>query len=164
MCILDIILTLCLVVALVQGLIKGFTEQVIALVSIIVGSWAAFRFSNIICATIQPYLHASDRILHVMVFVLMVAVVIIIFHLIGKIIKASIHFAMLGWLDRLLGAIFSTLKVCLVIGIIIILFNTINTSFQLVSQDILGKSILYTPLKNIAYDIFPYFKQLLFKQ
>ena len=30
-------------------------------------------------------------------------------------------------------------------------------------QKYLDESVLYTPLKNIAYDIFPYLKQLLFK-
>ena len=158
MCVLDIILSLCLIIALVQGLLKGFTEQIIALVSIIAGTWIAFKFSKLVCNLIQPYLNASEKFLYVLVFILMVALVICLFHLLGKIIKA-----MLGWLDRLLGAIFSTIKAALIIGIVIILFSTINSTFHVVEQKYLDESVLYTPLKNIAYDIFPYLKQLLFK-
>ena len=163
MCVLDIILSLCLIIALVQGLLKGFTEQIIALVSIIAGSWIAFKFSKLVCNLIQSYLNASDKFLYVLVFILMVALVICLFHLLGKIIKASIKFVMLGWLDRLLGAIFSTIKAALIIGIVIILFSTLNYTFHVVEQKYLDESVLYTPLKNIAYDIFPYLKQLLFK-
>lgn len=163
MCVLDIILSLCLIIALVQGLLKGFTEQIIALVSIIAGTWIAFKFSKLVCSLIQPYLNASEKFLYVLVFILMVALVICLFHLLGKIIKASIKFVMLGWLDRLLGAIFSTIKAALIIGIVIILFSTINSTFHVVEQKYLDESVLYTPLKNIAYDIFPYLKQLLFK-
>lgn len=163
MCVLDIILSLCLIIALVQGLLKGFTEQIIALVSIIAGTWIAFKFSKLVCNLILPYLNASEKFLYVLVFILMVALVICLFHLLGKIIKASIKFVMLGWLDRLLGAIFSTIKAALIIGIVIILFSTLNSTFHVVEQKYLDESVLYTPLKNIAYDIFPYLKQLLFK-
>ena len=163
MCVLDIILSLCLIIALVQGLLKGFTEQIIALVSIIAGTWIAFKFSKLVCNLIQPYLNASEKLLYVLVFILMEALVICLFHLLGKIIKASIKFVMLGWLDRLLGAIFSTIKAALIIGIVIILFSTLNSTFHVVEQKYLDESVLYTPLKNIAYDIFPYLKQLLFK-
>lgn len=163
MCTLDIILSICLIAALVQGLFRGFTEQVIALVSLVAGVWIAFQFSRLGCGFLQPYLHISERVLHVFVFIMMTAVVICIFHLIGKVIKASIRFVMLGWLDRLLGALFSTIKVALVLGIVIILFNTLNTAFSIVPQKYLDESVLYPQLKSIAYGIFPYFKQLLFK-
>ena len=103
MCTLDIILAICLSAALIQGIIKGFTEQVIALVAIIAGTWTAYKFTGLVCGMLQPYLNMSDRILHVIVFILMIVAVILVLHLLGKVIKASIDFVMLGWLDKLLG-------------------------------------------------------------
>ncbi len=163
MCVLDIILGICLVASLIQGVVKGFTEQIIALVSIIAGTWIAYKFSKIVCGLIMPHIQISERVLYILVFILMVAAVIIIFHLIGKVIKASIKFVMLGWLDRLLGGVFSLLKAALILGILIILFNTINSSFGIVPESSIEKSVIYTPLKRLAYGIFPYFKELLFK-
>ena len=153
MCTLDIILTICLSAALIQGLFKGFTEQVIALVAIIAGTWAAYKFTGLVCSMVQPYLNMSDRILHVIVFIL-----------IGKIIKASIDFVMLGWLDKLLGGIFAVLKAALILGILIILFNTLNSAFNIVPESAIDDSVLYGTLKRVAYTVFPYFKELLFKQ
>lgn len=143
---------------------KGFTEQVIALVSIIAGTWAAFKFTKMTCAMLMPYLHISEQVLNVIVFILMILAVIIVLHLAGRLIKSSIQLVMLGWLDRLLGAVFSLIKAALVIGILIILFNTLNTTFNIVPESYFNDSVLYGPLKRTAYGIFPYFKELLFKQ
>lgn len=160
---LDIILIICLSAALIEGLVRGFTEQIIALVSIIAGTWAAFKFSQLVCSMLQPYLQISEKVLYVIVFVLMIVVVILLLRLLGKVIKASIKFVMLGWLDRLLGAVFALLKASLIIGIIIILFNTINSSFHIVSESVMENSAIYGPMKRFAYGVFPYFKELLFK-
>lgn len=160
---LDIILIICLSAALIEGLIRGFTEQIIALVSIIAGTWAAFKFSQLVCSMLQPYLQISEKVLYVIVFVLMIVVVILLLRLLGKVIKASIKFVMLGWLDRLLGALFALIKVSLIIGIVIILFNTINSSFHIVSESVMENSVIYAPMKRLAYGVFPYFKELLFK-
>lgn len=160
---LDIILIICLSAALIEGLVRGFTEQIIALVSIIAGTWAAFKFSQLVCSMLQPYLQISEKVLYVIVFVLMIVVVILLLRLLGKVIKASIKFVMLGWLDRLLGAVFALLKASLIIGIIIILFNTINSSFHIVSESVMDNSVIYGPMKRFAYGVFPYFKELLFK-
>lgn len=164
MCTLDIILSICLAASVIQGLVKGFTDQIIALVSIILGTWAAFKFSDLVCGWAGPYLHMSGQVLHVIVFILMIIAVIVVMHLLGKVIKASIKFVMLGWLDRLLGAVFALLKATLIIGVLIILFNTLNTSFHIVDEAIMEKSVLYSPIKRIAYGVFPYFKELLFRQ
>lgn len=164
MCTLDIILSICLAASVIQGLVKGFTDQIIALVSIILGTWAAFKFSDLACGWAAPYLHMSGQVLHVIVFILMIIAVIVVMHLLGKVIKASIKFVMLGWLDRLLGAVFALLKATLTIGILIILFNTLNTSFHIVDETVMEKSVLYSPIKRIAYGVFPYFKELLFRQ
>lgn len=160
---LDIILIICLSAALIEGLVRGFTEQIIALVSIIAGTWAAFKFSQLVCSMLQPYLQISEKVLYVIVFVLMIVVVILLLRLFGKVIKASIKFVMLGWLDRLLGALFALIKVSLIIGIVIILFNTINSSFHIVSESVMESSVIYAPMKRFAYGVFPYFKELLFK-
>lgn len=160
---LDIILIICLSAALIEGLVRGFTEQIIALVSIIAGTWAAFKFSQLVCSMLQPYLQISEKVLYVIVFVLMIVVVILLLRLLGKVIKASIKFVMLGWLDRLLGALFALIKVSLIIGIVIILFNTINSSFHIVSESVMENSVIYVPMKRFAYGVFPYFKELLFK-
>jgi membrane protein required for colicin V production len=93
----------------------------------------------------------------------MVAVVLVLFVL-SKILTGVTKLVMLGWLDRLLGLVFALLKAGLLIGIAIILFDTLNVKFEFVEEKVLDESVLYAPIRDIAYVIFPYLKELLLKQ
>ena len=147
----------------VFGFFKGFTKQLIAIRAIVAGAWAAFMFTELVCNWLQPYLHTSGRILYAIVFILMLIAVACLINLLGKVIHASINFVMLGWLDKLLGAIFSILKATLAIGLIIILLSTLNSSLGIVDEGILNNSAVYVAIRKIGYIIFPYLKELLAK-
>ena len=49
-------------------------------------------------------------------------------------------------------------KQCLVI----MLFSSLNNNLHLVSEEVLAQSSLYTPLKDMAYTVFPYLKSMFF--
>ena len=158
--VLDIILSLMLLAAVVEGIFKGLTEQVVALVAVFAGAWVAFKFTNHVCGYVHPYIQISDKLLYVIVFILMVSLVICLFTLLGKVVKATIRFAMLGWLDRLLGGVFGLVKAALVLGIVIVLFNALNSTFSFVPESTLEQSVVYARLKTAAFSVFPYFKSL----
>ena len=160
----DIIILICFLPAIISGIMKGFIEQAIALVSLILGAWLAFKFSTVVSGWLQPYFEVSETVLNVISFaVIMVAVVLILFVL-SKILTGVTKLVMLGWLDRLLGLVFALLKAGLLIGIAIILFDTLNVKFEFVEEKVLDESVLYAPIRDIAYVIFPYLKELLLKQ
>ena len=160
----DIIILICFLPAIISGIMKGFIEQAIALVSLILGAWLAFKFSTVVSGWLQPYYEVSETVLNVISFaVIMVAVVLVLFVL-SKILTGVTKLVMLGWLDRLLGLVFALLKAGLLIGIAIILFDTLNVKFEFVEEKVLDESVLYAPIRDIAYVIFPYLKELLLKQ
>ena len=160
---LDIILLICLVPAVVQGIAKGFIHQLVSLVSVIAGAWLSFRFSGLVCTWLEPYLEVYPAVLQAIAFFLIMLVVMAVLALVGKAVRSILKFAMLGWLDKLLGMAFALLKAGLAIGIAVILFNTLNTKLELVKPEVLDQSVLYGPVKDIAYAVFPYFKELLVK-
>lgn len=160
----DIIILVCFIPAIIRGIGKGFIEQAIALISIILGAWLAFKFSSVASAWLQPYLDLSETVLHVVSFALIVLVVVIVLFLLGRLLAGIVKLVMLGWLDRLLGLVFAIVKAALVVGLLIILFDTVNVKFELVDSGVLDASVIYGPLKDIAYTIFPYLKELLLKQ
>ena len=160
----DIIILICFLPAVISGIMKGFIEQAIALVSLILGAWLAFKFSTVVSGWLQPYFEVSETVLNVISFaVIMVAVVLVLFVL-SKILTGVTKLVMLGWLDRLLGLVFALLKAGLLIGIGIILFDTLNVKFEFVEEQVLDESVLYAPIRDIAYVVFPYLKELLLKQ
>lgn len=159
----DILILICFIPAMVQGVTKGFIAQLTSLVSVILGAWLSFKFSNLVCEWLKPYLDIPQQILQVIAFILIMTAVIIGLYFIGKMLISVIRLAMLGWLDRCLGVLFAFLKTAVVVGIVIILFNTVNTNFHIVKESLLDQSVLYPIFKDAAYTVFPYFKEYLFK-
>ena len=162
MSILDVILLICFIPALIQGLKKGFISQVISIVSLIAGVWMSFEFSTAVSAWLAQYVEASEKLLKIASFAIIMIGVFIILGIVGKSLEGILKFVMLGWLNRLLGVVFAFIKTGLMIGIVIILFNSLNNSLNLVSEETLAQSVLYPPLKDMAYTIFPYLKEIFF--
>ena len=158
---LDIILLLCFVPALITGIRKGVVEQIVSLVSIFAGVWAAFKFSTTLAGWLATILEADAKILNIVSFALTVIVAVVLLHIVGKIISKTLRMASLGWADRLLGFVFALFKAALAIGIIIFVFDPLNAKFGIVKTEILDNSIIYTSLRDLATKVFPYLKELL---
>ena len=162
MSILDIILLICFIPALVQGLKKGFISQVIAIVSIVVGVSVSLKFANIAGAWLAQHIDASGEILKITAFALILIGVFIVLGLLGKLLEKILKLVMLNWLNKLLGVLFAFLKTALIVGLMIILFNSLNETFHFVEESALADSVLYPSLKHMAYIVFPHLKEIFF--
>lgn len=162
MSIVDIILSICFVPALVSGIRKGFISQVVAIISIIAGVWISFEFSSAVGAWLGQYIEATENALKLIAFIIIMIAVFAGLTLAGRLLEGVINFVMLGWLNKLLGVAFALLKTGLITGLLIMLFSSLNNNLHIVSDQVLAESVLYTPLKEIAYTIFPYLKSLIF--
>lgn len=159
--VLDIILLICFIPAVVQGVRKGFIAQAISIISIIVGVWASARFANIVSAWIGQYITASEQVLKVVAFALILIAVFFILGILGKALEGVFRLVMLGWLNKLLGVVFALLKTGLIVGLAIMAFDSLNATFHFVKEPVMAESVLYPPLKKIAYEVFPYLKDML---
>jgi membrane protein required for colicin V production len=162
MSIVDIILLICFIPALVNGIRKGFISQVISIVSLIAGVWISFEFSSIVATWIGQYIQASENVLGIVAFALIMVGVFIVLGIFARFLEGIVKFVMLGWLNKLLGVVFALLKSGLIIGLVIMVFSSLNNNLHLVDENVLAESTLYTPLKDIAYTVFPYLKSLIF--
>ena len=161
---LDIILLCCFIPGIIRGISKGFLEQALALVGIVLSVWAAFRFSSLVCTWLKPYVEVSETTLNVISFALILVAVSLLVFLVAKLLTKVAELAMLGWLDKTLGLVLALAVNALVIGVFIILFDTVNTKFSLVKPEVLDGSIVYTSLRDLSYIVFPYLKSFFFKQ
>ena len=159
--ILDIIILICLIPAIIQGIRKGFISQAIGIISLIAGVWASAKFANVVGAWLTQYLSASEQIIKIISFALILIAVFIVLGLIGKLLESIIKLIMLGWINKLLGVAFSLVKCLLILGLVVLAFNSINTSFNMVKPEIIADSVLYPIVKDTADTIFPYLKSLL---
>ena len=161
---LDIILLVCFLPGIIRGLSKGFLEQALALVGIVLSVWAAFRFSGLVATWLKPYVDFSETTVNVIAFALILIVMSLVVLLVAKLLTKVVEMAMMGWLDKLLGLVFALAVNALVIGVFIVLFDTINVKFNLVKPEVLDGSVVYTALRDLCYLVFPYLKSFFFKQ
>ncbi len=159
--ILDIILLICFVPALVQGIRKGFIAQAVSVISIVAGIWASARFADVVSAWVAQYITASEQVMKVVAFALILIIVFIVLGLVGRLLEGLFSLVLLGWLNKLLGVVFALLKTALIVGLLIIVFTSINDNLQLVKESVLNESVLYPHLKKIAFEVFPYVKDML---
>lgn len=157
---LDIILLVLFIPGAIRGLSKGLLEQVISLGGILLSVYAAYHFSQPVCNWIAQYIQVSDTVLRILGFAVLLIAVLILVMLVAKLITKAIEMASLGWINRLLGLVFSLAVSALILGLLAILFDTLNEKFELVQQSVLDDSFLYGPLKDLGYWVFPYLKEL----
>ena len=158
---LDIILLILLIPGTIRGITKGFLEQAATLVGIVLAVYLAYHFSEPVCVWLGQYLTVSSTILHVIGFAVMLMGVLIFVMFFAKLLTKVADSASLGWFNRVMGFVFSIALSSVILSLLIILFDTVNTKFELVKTPILTDSVLYGLLKDLGYWIFPYLKGLL---
>ena len=161
--ILDIILLICFIPAIIQGLRKGFISQAISLVSIVLGVWASARFSAAVSSWVAQYISASDQVLKIISFTLILIAIFVLLGLVGKLLEGVFKLVMLGWLNRVLGLVFALAKAFIIVGLLIMVFNSLNDTLEIVKPSVMKDSVLYPYISNAANEIFPYIKDLLKK-
>ncbi len=119
--IIDIAFIIFMVIALFKGISKGFIVGVFSLLAFIIGLAAALKFSAIVAAYLMEKGMASTKWLPALSFFLVFIGVILIVGLGARLIKKTFQFAMLGWLDSLLG-IFLYMIIYIIILSVVLFF------------------------------------------
>jgi len=158
--ILDIVLLICFIPAIVDGISKGFVRQVISMASIVIGAWLAFKFSSVLCEWLCKYITLDAKVLNIISFGIIVILTILLLNLLGTLLTKVIKIATLGWLNRILGVIFALAKTALILGLIIMVFNGINDKFSIVKPEKFADARIYSALRTFATNVFPYLKCL----
>ncbi len=158
---LDIVILVLFIPGIIRGISKGFLEQAITLVGIVLSVYLAFKFSGVACNWLSQYLTVSQTVLNILGFAAVLVLVLLVVMFVAKLITAAVEKASLGWLNKVLGLVFSIAVSAVVIGLIIIMFDTVNVKFGLVKSPVLQESLLYGALKDFGYFVFPYLKKLL---
>ena len=159
---LDIILLACFIPALIQGISKGFIEQLVGIASLIIAAFASFALSSKVYTYFAPSFPDIDpKLFNVICFAVVALVAVILVRLLFNVILKFTKDATLSLMNRLLGLVFSVFKAALIIGLLITVFESINNHFELVKPSVLGDSVMYTAIKEFTGKIFPFIKDLI---
>lgn len=159
--ILDIVLLLCFVPAIVSGLSNGFIKELLSTVAIVAGAWIAYKFHGPVSELLATYITLEPKVLSVIAFILVIVITALILSLLGNLVTKVFEMATLGWLNRLMGLVFGIFKTALLLGILVMAFDGINSNLGLVKESTLEGSAVYGAINEFAQAFFPYLKTLL---
>ena len=158
----DIVLLVCFIPGIVQGLSKGLIKQVISLAALFIGFFVAKKwclpFAEVLARQISG---AQPSFTNALSFALIFLASILVLNLLGGLLTKIIKAATLGWANRLLGVVFALLSTAFILGIIVSLFDTLNTKWEIVKSDTLDSSVVYTYLRDFGGRIFPFLKSII---
>lgn len=160
----DIILLLVLLICgVVSGLKQGLVQQVMGIVALVAAVWLSCRFASALGVYLAPYINLNVKVVNAISFAAIFMVVFYVLYLFGIMLRKVVKVSIGGWIDRLLGVLFALFKVCLILGLLILLFDAFNQTFGFVSQSKVNQSVVYVHIKNFTNVVFPYLKLLISK-
>ena len=151
---LDIIIGLLLIYRLWQGLNNGLFVEIAPIVALIGGIYGAIHFSYIAGDYLCQNMQWNERYINLTAFVVTFIIIVIVVNITGKLLTKIANFAMLGLLNKIAGALFGALKVAIILGALLVFFERVNSSANLVKNEAMENSVLYEPVKEIGAFVF----------
>ena len=146
---LDVIFCIPLAWGLYKGITKGLIIQLATFVALGLGIFGAIKFTGIVASFAKKTLGWESTYLPLISFTVIFLCIIVLVFLLAKLLEKFVKIAMLGWLNRLAGALFGVLKYALLLSVVIFIIETAETKVQLIPAEKKQSSMLYRPLKSI---------------
>jgi membrane protein required for colicin V production len=153
----DIILAVILLIGFIKGLKDGLFVEAASLVGLVAGVYGAIHFSYIVGDYLKVRVNWDEKYITLTAFAITFAVIVLVIALAGKMLTKLANFAQLGWINKIAGGLFGSLKWALIISVVLLVFDRFNSKISFVSPEDKAKSILFEPVKNLAPTLFPDF-------
>jgi membrane protein required for colicin V production len=138
--VIDVIYIILIVLAVWNGFRKGLIVAVFSLLALIVGLAAALKLSVVTASYIDKAVKVSDEWLPVISFVVVFIIVYLLVLWGAKMLEKTVQVAMLGWVNRLGGAVFFVALYTIIWSVL--LFYAGQT--QMISEETQKKSVTYS--------------------
>ena len=149
--ILDFIFAALLLYAVVTGVRRGVIVQLAELLAVLLGVYGAYKFSYLLAVWVQK-LGVNASFVGVVSFVCTFILVMAAVALLGRAVHRLAQALMMGWLNRLLGAVFASLKMLFMISVALLILEGI---YPLPKSQV-QESKLYKPTASFAVYTFKY--------
>jgi len=129
-----------------KGFTKGLIIELASIAALLLGIYAAFHFSVYASSILQNNLGLKSAYLPVISFVVTFIVVIIIVFLLAKLIEGLINLVLLGFVNKLTGAVFGIIKAFVILSILVFVINIADDQSHLIPEKTRKQSFFYKPM------------------
>jgi len=151
----DYILLIPFMYGFYRGFMKGLIIELASLLALTVGIYGALHFSSFTFEFLSDYIEIKTVYLQLASYGLTFLFIVMLISLIGKILTMLIKLVSLGFINRMIGAIFGGIKVLLILSVFISFFDRFNKQFGMINDEILSSSLMYNPIRIQAEKIYP---------
>ena len=137
---------------------SGFIRSLSVFIGLILGITLAQAYASDLSPAIQEWFTLSAKQCLSLAYVIIFIAVMILVAIIARLLDKFLHLILLGWLNKLLGAIFGFFKWAIILSFFIMVIEYANSKFEFLSPEKKSESLLYEPIKNVVPTIMPYVK------
>ena len=152
---LDYILFIPLLYGLYRGFTKGLIIELASLLALTLGIYGALHFSSFTFEFLSGYVEIKTVYLQLASYGLTFLIIVMLISFTGKILTMLIKLVALGFINRMMGAIFGGIKVLLILSVFIMFFERFNKQFGIVNEEILTSSLIFNPIRIQAEQFYP---------
>ncbi|WP_147677064.1 CvpA family protein [Algibacter pacificus] len=153
--VIDIVLGALILFGLVRGFMKGLFVEVASLVALVAGVYGAIHFSDFAAQYLQTKTDWNEKTISITAFAITFVVIILVISLAGKALTKLADFAALGIINKLAGGVFGALKIALILSVVLMFFDRMNSTITFIDEENMDDSVLYIPVKSLVPTIFP---------
>ncbi|RLD76683.1 MAG: CvpA family protein [Bacteroidetes bacterium] len=151
----DIIIAVILLFGLVKGYMKGLFIEITSLVGLVLGVYGALHFSFYLSDVLKDNVSWDESMIQIVAFAGTFIIILLALVFLGKALTKIAETIFLGFFNKILGAVFGVLKYALILSIVFLIYDQINSSLKFLNKEKAKESVLYEPVKNLAPKIFP---------
>ena len=156
---LDITIAAIVAFFLIKGLIRGFFHEVFGVVGLVVALILATKYMSNASGWVNRVLDIPPTASTLLGFLLIFFGLFFAFQLLSYLLQKLFKYALLGWLEKLGGALMGFLKGATIVSLVLIFIAMIPFGPQLIPD--LDRSKLYRPMQGFAPTIFDWITQFI---
>ena len=156
----DIVILVLIGIGVIQGLMKGFLKQLAIIVGLVAGLLVARALFGVVAEHLVTALGTSMTIAQILSFILIWVIVPLLCIMVSSVLTKALDAINLGWINRLLGGLLGAVKIMLLIGLAIHVFEYLDPKSEIISETKKEASALYNPVKEFTDVFFPVLKDM----
>ncbi len=161
--VIDFILIVLIVIAIFKGYRKGLVLAIFSIIAFIIGLAAALKLSAFVADKLKDNISISYQWLPFISFAVVFFIVVLLVNLGARLIQKSFDMVLLGWVNRLGGAVLYTMLYLILFSVFLFYIEKIH----LIKSETIAASTTYSFIAPIAPKvidnfgkIIPFFKDI----
>ena len=157
---LDIILVIALFIGFIMGYFKGLIKQLTFAAGIIIGLLQAVFFYPVVSQKILTATEWGSTVCNITAFISIIITIVLIFKIFGWLLSAILRALCLGFIDKILGALFSSGVAAIIIVGGVNAANKLLPDIELTNKTTQEQSVLYKHVQNEVFSVIGEVKEM----